>query len=140
MKIAVIGTGYVGLVTGTCLAETGNDVIGIDKDAAEDRPAAKRARLPIYEPGLAELVQPQRRGRRLHFTTDLAGGHRPRPSWSSWPSARRSAERRLGRSVQRSGPSVEPDRPAIWPRRHRRHQEHRAGRHQRGAWPSGCAS
>ena len=73
MKIAVIGTGYVGLVTGTCLAESGNDVIGIDKDARKIE-MLESGRLPIYEPGLLELVQRNRREARLHFTTDLAEG------------------------------------------------------------------
>src|SRR4051794_23784062 len=70
MKIAVIGTGYVGLVTGTCLAESGNDVVGVDKD--EKKVAVLEAgKLPIYEPGLLELVQRNRREGRLNFTTDL---------------------------------------------------------------------
>jgi UDPglucose 6-dehydrogenase len=71
MKIAVIGTGYVGLVTGTCLAESGNDVIGVDQDARKIQ-TLERGQLPIYEPGLLELVQRNRREARLHFTTDLA--------------------------------------------------------------------
>jgi UDPglucose 6-dehydrogenase len=71
LKIAVIGTGYVGLVTATCLAESGNDVIGIDKD--EKKIAILHDnRLPIYEPGLLELVQRNRREGRLQFTTELA--------------------------------------------------------------------
>jgi UDPglucose 6-dehydrogenase len=70
MKIAVIGTGYVGLVTATCLAESGNDVIGIDKDAAKIA-RLEDGDLPIYEPGLLELVQRNMREGRLHFTTDL---------------------------------------------------------------------
>ena len=70
MKIGVIGTGYVGLVTATCLAESGNDVIGVDKDV--DKIAVlEDGRLPIYEPGLLELVQRNRREERLRFTTDL---------------------------------------------------------------------
>jgi UDPglucose 6-dehydrogenase len=73
MKVAVIGTGYVGLVTGTCLAESGNDVIGIDKDGAKIA-ILEAGQLPIYEPGLAELVQRNRREGRLRFTTDLAMG------------------------------------------------------------------
>ena len=72
MKIAVIGTGYVGLVTSTCLAESGNDVIGIDKDAAKIA-TLKSGKLPIYEPGLLELVQRNTKEQRLSFTTDLAG-------------------------------------------------------------------
>jgi UDPglucose 6-dehydrogenase len=76
MKIAVIGTGYVGLVTATCLAETGNDVIGIDKD---ERKIATLlgGKLPIYEPGLLELVQRNARDGRLVFTTNLAEGVLP---------------------------------------------------------------
>lgn len=73
MRIAVIGTGYVGLVTSTCLAETGNDVIGIDKDTSKIA-TLDSGRLPIYEPGLLELVQRNRREQRLTFTTDLAKG------------------------------------------------------------------
>ncbi len=73
MKIAVIGTGYVGLVTATCLAESGNDVAGIDKDARKVA-TLEAGHLPIYEPGLLELVQRNRREGRLHFTTDLAQG------------------------------------------------------------------
>ncbi len=73
MKVAVVGTGYVGLVTGTCFAESGNEVTCIDKDEAKIE-GLKQGRLPIYEPGLLELVQRNSRDDRLHFTTDLAGG------------------------------------------------------------------
>jgi UDPglucose 6-dehydrogenase len=73
VKIAVIGTGYVGLVTGTCLAESGNEVIGIDKDRQKIE-TLDAGKLPIYEPGLLELVQRNRREDRLRFTTDLAKG------------------------------------------------------------------
>ncbi len=73
MKIAVIGTGYVGLVTSTCLAESGNDVIGIDKDAGKIA-QLEAGKLPLYEPGLGELVQRNTREQRLWFTTDLARG------------------------------------------------------------------
>jgi UDPglucose 6-dehydrogenase len=72
VKIAVVGTGYVGLVTATCLAESGNEVIGIDKDAAKIATLGS-GKLPIYEPGLLELVERNRREQRLSFTTDLAG-------------------------------------------------------------------
>ena len=71
MKIAVIGTGYVGLVTATCFAESGNDVVGIDKDERKIA-VLNENRLPIYEPGLLELVQRNRREERLRFTTDFA--------------------------------------------------------------------
>src|SRR5579864_2487247 len=71
MKITVIGTGYVGLVTATCFAESGNEVIGLDTD--ERKIATLEAgKLPIYEPGLLELVQRNRRDGRLLFTTDYA--------------------------------------------------------------------
>src|SRR5262245_31025919 len=73
MKLAVIGTGYVGLVSGTCLAENGNDVVGIDKDAAKIATLLS-GKLPIYEPGLEELVEDNCKKGRLHFTTDLAEG------------------------------------------------------------------
>ena len=71
MKLAVIGTGYVGLVTGTCLAETGNDVTCVDND---ERKIAmlRQGKIPIYEPGLAELVSRNAEAGRLHFTADLA--------------------------------------------------------------------
>ncbi len=73
MKIAVVGTGYVGLVTGTCFAECGNEVTCIDKDARKIE-LLNSGGVPIYEPGLLELVQRNRRHGRLVFTTDLAGG------------------------------------------------------------------
>ncbi len=70
MKIAVIGTGYVGLVTGTCFAESGNDVTCVDID--ENKIAMlRRGEVPIYEPGLAELIERNVEGGRLHFTTDV---------------------------------------------------------------------
>ncbi len=73
MKIAVIGTGYVGLVTGTCLAESGNDVICVDKVAAKIE-ALRQGKIPIYEPGLTELVHRNARDGRLRFTTSLPEG------------------------------------------------------------------
>ena len=70
MKIAVVGTGYVGLVLGACLAETGNDVICVDNDRAKVR-ALEKGRVPIFEPGLSELVQKNQEEGRLTFTTQL---------------------------------------------------------------------
>ena len=73
MKIAVVGTGYVGLVQGTCLAESGNDVVCVNK-IADKVEGLKLGKVPIYEPGLGELVHRNLRDGRLAFTTDLAGG------------------------------------------------------------------
>jgi UDPglucose 6-dehydrogenase len=70
MRLAVVGTGYVGLVAGTCLAETGNRVICVDKDAAKIA-ALNRGEIPIYEPGLGEMVARNAQDERLSFTTDL---------------------------------------------------------------------
>jgi UDPglucose 6-dehydrogenase len=72
MNITVVGTGYVGLVVGACLAETGNDVVCADVDAAKID-GLKENVLPIYEPGLEPLVERNQTQRRLRFTTDVAG-------------------------------------------------------------------
>jgi UDPglucose 6-dehydrogenase len=71
VNISVIGTGYVGLVVGACLAETGNDVICADVDAKKIE-GLKRNELPIYEPGLDSYVERNQRDARLSFTTDVA--------------------------------------------------------------------
>lgn len=71
MRIAVVGTGYVGLVVGACLAENGNEVVCVDSDEAKIR-ALDEGRIPIYEPGLDELVRRNRRTGRLAFTPLLA--------------------------------------------------------------------
>ncbi|HIJ64892.1 MAG TPA: UDP-glucose/GDP-mannose dehydrogenase family protein [Candidatus Hydrogenedentes bacterium] len=70
MKIAVIGTGYVGLVTGTCFSEMGHDVTCVDVDAEKVR-ALQEGRVPIYEPGLDQMVARNAAQGRLAFTTDL---------------------------------------------------------------------
>jgi UDPglucose 6-dehydrogenase len=75
MKIAVVGTGYVGLVAGACLAENGNEVICVDRDAAKVR-MLQRGKIPIYEPGLEEMVRRNRSEKRLTFTTALPQGVR----------------------------------------------------------------
>jgi UDPglucose 6-dehydrogenase len=69
MRVTIFGTGYVGLVTGTCLAEVGNDVVCVDVDS--DKIARlERGEIPIYEPGLEPLVRANRQSGRLHFTID----------------------------------------------------------------------
>ncbi|SDP79424.1 UDPglucose 6-dehydrogenase [Rhodoferax sp. OV413] len=70
MKITVIGTGYVGLVSGTCLAEVGNDVLCLDVDPAKIK-ILEDGGIPIFEPGLQEMVRRNVAAGRLHFTTDV---------------------------------------------------------------------
>jgi UDPglucose 6-dehydrogenase len=70
MNIAVVGTGYVGLVSGTCFAESGNEVVCVDIDAARIE-QLKAGQVPIYEPGLEELVRRNIKEGRLNFTTEL---------------------------------------------------------------------
>ena len=71
MRVTIFGTGYVGLVTGTCLAEVGNDVVCVDVDA-EKIARLERGEIPIYEPGLEPLVRANRASGHLKFTTDAA--------------------------------------------------------------------
>jgi len=73
MQLAIIGTGYVGLVTGTCFAETGNNVICIDIDEKKIN-NLKQGKSPIYEPGLDVLLERNIKEKRLHFTTSLKEG------------------------------------------------------------------
>src|SRR5258705_3967630 len=75
MNICVVGTGYVGLVTGAVFADLGNDVVCVDNDRAKVE-ALKAGRMPIYEPGLEEMVARNAGAQRLAFTTDLVAGIR----------------------------------------------------------------
>jgi threonine dehydrogenase-like Zn-dependent dehydrogenase len=73
LRVTIFGTGYVGLVTGTCLAEVGHDVVCVDIDAAKVD-GLNHGVIPIYEPGLEPMVNANRAAGRLHFTTDAAAG------------------------------------------------------------------
>lgn len=73
MRIGMIGTGYVGLVSGTCFAEFGHDVVCVDLDEAKVK-RLKKGEIPIYEPGLEELLKRQIDGGRISFTTNIADG------------------------------------------------------------------
>ena len=75
MKLCIIGTGYVGLVTGACFADVGHHVICVDNDAAKVA-LLRGGGIPIYEPGLEELVQRQTAAGRLHFTGSITEGVR----------------------------------------------------------------
>ena len=73
MNICMLGVGYVGLVTGTCLAESGNDVVCVDIDEKKIA-MLKKGKVPIYEPGLEPLIKRNVKEKRLTFSTDLVKG------------------------------------------------------------------
>ena len=112
MNIAVIGTGYVGLVAGGCFAESGNDVWCVDIDA-EKIEKLKKGIIPIYEPGLPEIVERNVREERLTFTTDfdaavkkslvifVAVGTPPTPSGAADLTAVLNVASAIGRAMDR---------------------------------------
>ncbi|MBW1861860.1 MAG: UDP-glucose/GDP-mannose dehydrogenase family protein, partial [Deltaproteobacteria bacterium] len=71
MNICIVGVGYVGLVTGSCFAEFGHNVICVDNDEGKIE-SLQRAKIPIYEPGLEEMVKRNQSAGRLNFGTDAA--------------------------------------------------------------------
>src|SRR6185312_17129457 len=73
MRVTIFGSGYVGLVTGACLADAGNDVVCVDVDAAKIE-CLKRGETPIHEPGLEALIRRNAEAGRIEFTTDAARG------------------------------------------------------------------
>jgi UDPglucose 6-dehydrogenase len=110
MKVTVIGTGYVGLVTGACLADSGNHVVGMDIDAAKIA-RLKQGESPIFEPGLTELLRDNQKAGRLAFTTDIAEavhhatviflaiGTPPGPDGAADLTAMKSAAKDIGQAV-----------------------------------------
>src|SRR5437763_14216296 len=113
MNIGVIGTGYVGLVAGSCFAESGNDVWCVDNDSAKIE-ALRKGVISIYEPGLPEIVERNVREERLTFTTDLdaaikksfvifiAVGTPPLPNGAADLTAVLDVAAAIGRAIDRS--------------------------------------
>ena len=108
MHIAIIGTGYVGLVSGACFSDFGHQVVCVDKDARKID-ALEQGVMPIYEPGLEQLVARNVEGGRLSFTTDLARGRTSAPGWSRIRNSSAKARRSMISSI-RTGSSSAPRR------------------------------
>ncbi len=128
MNIAVVGSGYVGLVSGTCYAESGNEVFCVDINA-ERIAQLNEGKIPIYEPGLEELVRRNIKEGRLHFTTDITEAIKQ--SMVSYiavgtPMSASGAADLSGDFQGRRGHRQGDHRLS-----HRGDQEHGAGRHQR---------
>ena len=103
MNLAVIGTGYVGLVAGTCFAESGNDVTCVDIDEKKIT-MLNAGKVPIYEPGLEEMVRRNAAEQRLSFTTDLDGAVKKSSDYLYCSRNSSRAERRCqSRSCSRDG-------------------------------------
>ncbi len=128
MRIAVIGTGYVGLVTGTCFAESGNEVtcVDIDREKIESPRPRRDAHLRT---GLGELVSRNFEAQRLHFTTDAAAA--VKTARLVFLAVGTPASERWFRRCNGSVESRRINRSFVAARRHRRHQKHRARGHSR---------
>ena len=132
MKIAIIGTGYVGLVTGTCLADSGNDVTCVDIDQ-EKIERLEHGDIPIYEPGLSELVVRNAASGRLKFTTNT-GRRRPPAQLVFIAVGTPTSEGDRGQRRGRPEVCLDARRsfaPSLGQRCDRRHQEHGPRRHER---------
>ena len=105
MRVAMIGTGYVGLVSGACFADFGHEVICVDKDKAKIA-ALGRGDVPIYEPGLNELVAANAHAGRLKFTTELA------------PAVKSAEAVFIAVGVTILALDIERNREHVWPRLH----------------------
>ena len=130
MKITIIGTGYVGLVTGACLAEIGNDVFCLDVDPRKID-ILNNGGVPIHEPGLQEIIARTRAAGRITFSTDVEGERRARrdPVHRRRHAARR---RRLRRPAIRARGGAQ-HRPPHERLQGDRRQVDGAGRHRRSA-------
>jgi len=91
MNVTIIGTGYVGLVTGTCLADLGNNVLCMDLDARKID-TLNSGGIPIYEPGLSDLVESNIAAKRLSFTTDIEASVAGNRFAAWWPSSKQSSD------------------------------------------------